>query len=108
MPSEKKSRPARLSPAERAAALSDLAGWTDTEDGRDAIAKQFQFRNFVDAFGFMTEAALKAEKMDHHPEWSNVYGRVDVILTTHSADGVTELDMELARFMDTVQERKKS
>ena len=98
----------KLTPEARNDALSELDGWADTADGRDAIAKTFQFKNFVDAFGFMAQAALKAEKMDHHPEWSNVYGKVDVVLTTHSADGVTELDIKLARFMDALQKRTKS
>lgn len=98
----------KLNPSERSAALADLKGWSDTDDGRDAIAKTFRFKNFVDAFGFMTQAALKAEKMDHHPEWSNVYGTVTVVLTTHDADGVTSLDIELAQFMDALQERKSS
>ena len=98
----------KLTPDARAAALGGLSDWSDTADGRDAITKSFRFRNFVEAFGFMTQVALKAEKMDHHPEWSNVYGTVDVVLTTHSADGVTELDVKLARFMDALQERMKS
>lgn len=96
----------KLTPDERAAALDSLPGWADTDDGRDAISKRFKFKNFVEAFGFMTQIALKAEKMDHHPEWSNVYGTVDVVLTTHSADGITALDIELARFMNALQERK--
>ena len=79
--------------------LSTLSGWTKVE-GRDAIWKSFDFRNFSEAFGFMTRTAMVAEKMDHHPEWFNVYRRVDVTLTTHDADGVTELDIELARKMD--------
>ena len=99
------SRPEKLSPEDRAAALADLSGWTDTDDGRDAIAKNFRFRNFIEAFGFMTQTALKAEKMDHHPEWSKVYGKVDVVLTTHDAGGMTELDVKLARFMNALEER---
>ena len=95
----------KLSEDERQAALAGLTGWADTADDRDAIAKSFQFKTFVEAFGFMAQVALKAEKMDHHPEWSNVYGKVDVVLTTHSADGLTELDIKLARFMDALQER---
>lgn len=89
----------KLTADARAAALADLTGWADVE-GRDAIAKTFQFKTFNQAFGFMTRAALKAEKMDHHPEWFNVYNRVEVTLTTHSADGVTELDTQLAAFMN--------
>lgn len=75
------------------------AGWT-MEDDRDAIRKTYQFRNFVEAFGFMTKAALVAEKMNHHPEWSNVYRKVEVVLTTHDAGGLSELDVKLAQRMD--------
>jgi 4a-hydroxytetrahydrobiopterin dehydratase len=82
-----------------AAALSKLKGW-DAVDGRDAIRKQFKFRDFNAAFGFMTRVALKADQMDHHPEWSNVYNKVDVLLTTHDANGVTDKDVALATFMD--------
>ena len=81
------------------AALEKLKGWKAV-DGRDAIAKQFKFADFNAAFGFMTRVALKADKMDHHPEWSNVYGKVDVVLTTHDANDVTDKDVELATFMD--------
>lgn len=79
--------------------LSQLPGWTIV-DGRDAIFKSFKFKSFHQAFGFMTEVALIAEKMDHHPEWFNVYSKVDVTLTTHSAGGVTILDVKLAQAMD--------
>jgi 4a-hydroxytetrahydrobiopterin dehydratase len=82
-----------------AIALGKLTGWKAV-DGRDAIARQFKFDDFNAAFGFMTRVALKADKMDHHPEWSNVYNKVDVVLTTHDAGGVTEKDVELAGFMD--------
>jgi 4a-hydroxytetrahydrobiopterin dehydratase len=71
------------------------AGW-NLVPGRDAIRKSFRFANFVEAFGWMTRAALLAEKMNHHPEWSNVYNRVDVTLTTHDADGLSKLDVDLA------------
>jgi 4a-hydroxytetrahydrobiopterin dehydratase len=83
------------------AALDPLlaTGWSMVE-GRDAIAKRFVFRNFVEAFGFMTRAALWAEKLNHHPEWSNVYKTVDVVLTTHDCDGLSELDVKLATRMD--------
>ncbi|WP_019938387.1 4a-hydroxytetrahydrobiopterin dehydratase [Bordetella sp. FB-8] len=84
-----------------AKALSSLTGWTAV-DGRDAIAKTFLFKDFNAAFGFMTRAALAAERMDHHPEWFNVYNRVEVVLSTHDAGGVTELDVQLARLMDTL------
>lgn len=92
-------RPGKLSGEARAQALATLQGWTVT-DGRDAIAKTFAFKDFNQAFGFMTRAALVAEKLDHHPEWSNVYNRVQVTLTTHDAGGLTELDVKLARAMD--------
>jgi 4a-hydroxytetrahydrobiopterin dehydratase len=81
------------------AALADLSGWSAAE-GREAIVKTFRFEDFNQAFGWMTRVALKAEALDHHPEWSNVYNRVEVLLTTHDADGVTALDVALARFMD--------
>ena len=80
-------------------ALSSLNGWV-LEEGGAAIRKEFKFKNFSEAFAFMTRAALAAEKLDHHPEWSNVYNKVDVRLTTHSADGLTALDFELAKKMD--------
>ncbi len=84
---------------ERASALSELEGWSEAAD-RDAISKSFKFRNFNAAFAWMTQVALTAEKMDHHPEWFNVYNRVDVTLATHDAGGVTERDIKLARAMD--------
>ena len=84
-----------------AAALKDLPAWTAV-DGRDAIHRAYRFKDFNAAFGFMSRAALMAEKLDHHPEWSNVYNRVEVTLATHDADGVTALDVQLARFMDEV------
>ena len=90
---------AKLSPDARKAALAKLSGWSDVA-GRDAIAKTFVFKDFNQAFGFMTRAALVAEKMDHHPEWFNVYKKVDVTLSTHDAGGVTELDIKLAEAMD--------
>ena len=89
-------RPSRIGAQ---AALAQLSGWTAAE-GRDAIVKTFRFKDFNAAFGFMTRAALAAEKLDHHPEWSNVYNRVEVLLATHDADGVTELDVALAKIMD--------
>jgi 4a-hydroxytetrahydrobiopterin dehydratase len=79
--------------------LAQLSGWA-AADGRDAIVKTFKFADFNQAFGFMTRVALLAEKLDHHPEWFNVYNRVEVLLATHDADGVTELDLTLAKFMD--------
>ena len=89
-------RPAKIGAA---AALRELTGWAAVE-GRDAIQKSFKFADFSAAFAFMTRAALKAEQMDHHPEWFNVYNKVDVTLATHDAGGVTQLDVDLARFMD--------
>jgi len=83
----------------RKAALKDLPKWHDVH-GRDAIARRFEFRNFSEAFAFMTRVALLAEKMDHHPEWFNVYNRVEVTLSTHDAGGVTEKDIALAKAMD--------
>jgi 4a-hydroxytetrahydrobiopterin dehydratase len=88
-----------LSAEERKAALSELEGWQETADGK-ALAKSFRFKSFNAAFAFMTRVALMAEKMNHHPEWSNVYNRVEVRLTTHSAGGVTELDVKLAKKMN--------
>lgn len=91
----------RLSVTERETALAPLmaVGWSMVE-GRDAITKQFVFRNFIEAFGFMTRAALWAEKWNHHPEWSNVYKTVDVVLLTHDVDGLSALDIKLATKMD--------
>jgi 4a-hydroxytetrahydrobiopterin dehydratase len=91
----------RLSGAGRVKAVKALEGWADV-DGRDAINKTYRFKNFREAWGFMAQAALVAEKIDHHPEWTNVYGRVDVLLTTHSAGGVTDLDVTLARKLDEI------
>ena len=89
----------KLSDAARAAAMADLTGWAEV-DGRDAISKTFTFKDFNQAFGFMSRVALKAEAMNHHPEWFNVWNRVEVTLSTHDAGGLTELDVELAGFMD--------
>jgi 4a-hydroxytetrahydrobiopterin dehydratase len=90
------SRPARIGAA---AALARLPAWSAAPD-RDAIARSFKFETFSAAFGWMTRVALAAERLDHHPEWFNVYNRVDVVLATHDADGVTELDIRLAEIMD--------
>ena len=89
----------KLSAPEVETALAGLEGWT-LEQGGGAIVRNFKFRSFNEAFGFMSRAALAAEKMDHHPEWSNVYDRVEVRLTTHSAGGLTALDVELAKKMN--------
>lgn len=88
-----------LSEDERREMLSALAGWSMVE-GRDAIAKTYVFTNFVEAFGFMAKVALVAEKLDHHPEWRNVYRTVEVTLSTHDAGGLTRLDVALAQAMD--------
>lgn len=91
----------RLTDVERSTALAGLAGWAPVAD-RDAIAKTFAFADFNAAFGFMSRCALKAEALDHHPEWFNVWNRVEVTLSTHDAGGLTALDIELAAFMDAV------
>ncbi len=91
----------KLSKEERDRLLPELlaAGWV-LDEARDALGKVFRFADFTGAFGFMTMVALRAEKMNHHPEWCNVYNRVEVKLTTHDAGGLTELDVKLARKMD--------
>ena len=89
----------KLTGNDRKTALGKLTGWTEVQ-GRDAISKKFTFKDFNEAFGFMTRAALIAEKMDHHPEWFNVYKTVEVTLSTHDAGGVTELDVKLVHAMD--------
>jgi len=93
----------KLSQAAREAMLGPLLdnGWV-MDDDRDAIAKTFKFGSFIEAFGWMTRAAIWAEKWNHHPEWSNVYNRVNVVLTTHDADGLSSLDVKLARKFDTL------
>jgi 4a-hydroxytetrahydrobiopterin dehydratase len=91
----------RLSAEARKSALDALPGWTDTA-GREAIARTFVFKDFNEAFGFMSRAALVAEKRDHHPEWRNVYKTVEVVLATHDADGVTALDVDLAKAMNAI------
>jgi len=89
----------KLTGEARTRALARLGGWTEVK-GRDAISKKFVFADFNQAFGFMARAALVAEKLDHHPEWSNVYKTVEVALSTHDAGGLTELDVKLAEAMD--------
>jgi 4a-hydroxytetrahydrobiopterin dehydratase len=93
------SRPQTLDDAARATGLARLSGWSAVA-GRDAITKRFTFADFNAAFGFMTRAALIAEQLNHHPEWTNVWNRVDVILTTHDAGGLTDLDLKLAAALD--------
>ncbi|MEM9739076.1 MAG: 4a-hydroxytetrahydrobiopterin dehydratase [Pseudomonadota bacterium] len=95
--------------------MSDLVGasaflerrprWQQSQDGRDAVSRQFKFADFKTAWAFMSGVALQAEQMDHHPEWSNVYSTVDVLLTTHDAGGVTQKDIDLAIFMDELASR---
>jgi len=89
----------KLTPAERERLLPELEGWM-LDAGRDGIRKSYRFRDFVEAFAFMTRGALLAEKADHHPEWSNVYNRVDVLLTTHDAGGLSMRDVDMARAID--------
>jgi 4a-hydroxytetrahydrobiopterin dehydratase len=91
----------RLTAEARKSALANLTGWDDVA-GRDAIAKTFVFKDFNEAFGFMARVALVAEKADHHPEWRNVYKTVEVVLSTHEADGVTSRDVDLAWAMNTI------
>ena len=91
----------KLSDAERKEALPALAGWTH-DSARDAISKRFKFADFSEAFAFMTRVALAAEKADHHPEWRNVWNRVDILLTTHEADGLTSRDIALAEKIDAI------
>ena len=92
-------RPAKLSDADAAAALGGLSGWTLAEG---AIAKRFVFKDFSEAFGWMARVALAAEKLDHHPDWTNVYRTVEVRLSTHDVGGLTRLDFELAKRMDAL------
>jgi 4a-hydroxytetrahydrobiopterin dehydratase len=89
----------KLTGSAREAALAGLSGWSEVH-GRDAITRKFMFKDFNAAFGFMTRAALVAEKLDHHPEWFNVYKTVEVTLSTHDAGGLTELDVTLAQAMN--------
>lgn len=83
------------------AELAKLHGWVH-DAGAGTLARTFEFEDFIAAFGFMTACAMEAEKLEHHPDWSNSYGTVSVVLSTHSAGGITELDIELAEFMDAV------
>ena len=91
----------RLAAEARKSALQELPGWSET-DGLDAIARTFTFKDFNEAFGFMSRAALVAEKSDHHPEWRNVYKTVEVVLSTHDAGGVTKSDIDLAKAMNAI------
>ena len=91
----------KLIGAARKAAVAELKGWTEIED-RDAVRKVFHFGTFGEAWGFMSQVALLAEKMDHHPEWFNVYNRVDIVLTTHDVEGLSLRDIKLAHAIDAV------
>jgi 4a-hydroxytetrahydrobiopterin dehydratase len=91
----------KLSGQARKDALATLKGWSEVS-GRDAIQKSFKFTDFTHAWAFMTRVALAAEKADHHPEWSNVYNRVEIVLSTHDAGGLSEKDISLAKFIDSV------
>ena len=94
----------RLDEAARAGLASDLPGWSLAE-GRDAIRREFRFRDFSEAWGFMARVALLAEAQDHHPEWRNIYNRVEILLTTHDAGGLSERDLRLARAIDRVRRK---
>lgn len=91
--------PDKLTQEARQKFFADHAGWEEVE-GRDAMKKAFKFKDFNEAFGFMTRVALKADKMDHHPEWFNVYNAVEITLSTHDAGGLTDKDVKLAAFID--------
>ena len=91
----------QLTDDERAAALDELGDW-DFDEARDALTRRFMFADFSQAFGFMARVALLAERADHHPEWSNVYNRVDILLTTHDAGGLSARDVSLAREIDAL------
>ncbi|WP_279635199.1 4a-hydroxytetrahydrobiopterin dehydratase [Paraburkholderia lacunae] len=91
----------KLTSEERATQVAQLHGWQAVA-GRDAIQRQFRFADFNEAFGFMTRVAIKAQEMDHHPEWFNVYNKVEITLSTHEANGLTERDIKLARFIDSI------
>lgn len=92
---------AKLDDAERALALNTLPEWSSVAEP-DGIARKFAFRDFVEAFGFMARVAILAEKADHHPEWSNVYNRVEIVLTTHDAGGLSQRDIDLAHAIDAL------
>jgi 4a-hydroxytetrahydrobiopterin dehydratase len=91
----------RLIGAKRKEAVAELRGWAEVED-RDAIRKTYHFGNFSEAWAFMSRVALLAEKMDHHPEWFNVYNRVEIVLATHDVEGLSERDIKLAHAIDEI------
>jgi len=101
VPQQEEPMTAKLTGKARSDALATLKGWAEVA-GRDAITKKFQFADFTQAWGFMTRVALAAEKADHHPEWSNVYNRVEIVLSTHDAGGLSGKDIDLAKFIDSV------
>jgi len=92
----------KLTEEARAEALADLIHWQVASGDRDGISRIFSFRDFVEAFGFMTRVAMLAEKADHHPEWSNVYNRVEILLTTHDAGGLSQRDIDMACAIDAL------
>ncbi len=92
---------AKLTGAVREAGIAEMNGWTDVQ-GRDAMSKSFKFHDFGEAFAFMTRVAIHADKADHHPEWSNVYNTVHITLSSHDVGGISERDLKLARFIDSV------
>jgi len=94
----------KLTGEERAAALKELVGW-QLVDGRDAIQRSFKFKNFNEAWGFMNRVALMAEKADHHPEWFNVYNRVDILLSTHDCNGLSQRDVKLAKQISVIRDQ---
>ena len=94
----------KLSPDARRRFFAEFAGWKEAH-ARDAAEKTFRFADFNEAFGFMTRVALYADKADHHPEWSNVYDRVEITLTTHDAGGLSERDVAMARFIESAAKR---
>lgn len=96
----------RLSATEIQSSLAELRDWTLREDGA-ALRKTFKFRNFQEAFGFMSQCALSAERLNHHPDWSNAYSSVDVVLSTHAVSGLTVLDFKLAKAMDSAADMRR-
>jgi len=104
------SKKSKLTQEERDAKLTPLISekaWSLDESGRDAIKKKFVFKDFNEAFGFMTRVALKADKMDHHPEWFNVYNKVDITLSSHDVNGLSERDVRLANFIEECYQLRK-
>ncbi|MGV3679246.1 MAG: 4a-hydroxytetrahydrobiopterin dehydratase [Acidovorax sp.] len=92
----------KLTPEQLAAQLPALTGWAHGAERGGVLTREFQFKDFVQAFGFMTQVALHAERMNHHPEWFNVYNRVNITLTTHDVDGISAKDIEMALLMNGI------